>query len=415
MSSIVLAVLWGVVLWRLPAAWQTSWKRAPWVALAALAVALTLDLPAVTTGIDRLAGVTLIAVMLKHLAVIASCTALLSWVGALARQSATRGFPTRYIVALAVTGTLVTLFLVMPRHETTRFTETATGLPAIAYLWVFYGYLGAALGVAAVMFWRARREITRPGRPRRGLRTGLLLLAAGSAVVTAYSACQMVALVFRPAHQLAPATAGHWQDAATAIENLAIILILAGTALPAFAAGWQSVRELADLRALRPLWRDLTAATPEVAAGPITGSGRAPRLRSPHMRLIRRVAEIRDSSLQLSDNVPGAVTSTARTILAGHGLEGSALDAAAEACWLRLAAQAAADQAEPPAGPSHILPGGASLDEETRWLRQVAAAYGTPAVRETAAQLSAADRGPAPPIPPPRDAGAGQTAPQEAS
>ena len=65
MSSIVLAVLWGVVLWRLPAAWQTSWKRAPWVALAALAVALTLDLPAVTTGIDRLAGITLIAVLLK--------------------------------------------------------------------------------------------------------------------------------------------------------------------------------------------------------------------------------------------------------------------------------------------------------------------------------------------------------------
>ena len=82
-SVAVLALLWAIVLWRLPAAWASSWKRAPWAAFACLAVAMTLDLPAVTTGINQAAGINDIAVLIKHLAVLASCTAVLDWVTSL--------------------------------------------------------------------------------------------------------------------------------------------------------------------------------------------------------------------------------------------------------------------------------------------------------------------------------------------
>jgi len=390
MSDAVLALLWAVVICRIPAAWSSPWKRAPWAALAALAVGHTIGTPALTTATDRLLGIPDIAVLIRHLSVLAACTAVLDWVTTLAQAPGSRRYlGWRHAAAAAAAITLIALFAVMPRQEmsATQFTESATSPAVIAYLWVFYIWLGVAMTAAVVRFRRARRQAA-PAERARAFGAGLLLLTAGCGVAAAYAACQMAALILRPAHPLGQVTADHWARAASGLENLATVLVLAGVVVPAAAAGWRSARELGALHALRPLWQDLITAAPEVSIGLHPAWHQPARFRNIHLRLIRRVAEIRDGALELGARISAPLIDAARASLADQGLSGPPLAAATEACWLRMAAGAASTGSEPPSPERHIMPGGASLSEETAWLRQVAAAYASPAVREVAAQLT---------------------------
>ena len=180
-SIAVLVILWAVVLARIPSIRQPGWKRAPWTAFTALAIALTADLPAVITATDRLAHITDLAILIKHLAVIAACTAVLDWVTALTRPIASgRYLGARHAVATAAAVVLIVLFAVMPRQETTQFTTTEHGLAEAVYLLVFYAYLGAVMAFAAILF-RSARQAARSVLGRPGLRPGLLMLAAGPA------------------------------------------------------------------------------------------------------------------------------------------------------------------------------------------------------------------------------------------
>jgi hypothetical protein len=162
--------------------------------------------------------------------------------------------------------------------------------------------------------------------------------------------------------------------------------ILARLPVPAFGAAWQAAIDLASLRALRNLWQDLVDAVPVVAAAQWERGG-AGSVRDPRIRLIRRTAEIRDAALALRCYVPPDTAAESRRRLSALGLTGIALDAAAEACWLELAIRAARAGA-PAEGPAHVLPGGATLREEVRWLRQVAAAVHSDPVRAVAAELA---------------------------
>jgi len=412
----VLALLWAVIIWRIRAIRQAPWKRAPWLAFVFLAVALTADLPPVIAAIDRLSGVTDLSVLVKHLAVTASCAFVLAWVHSLTSPAVPRRILTRgHAIALSVAVVLIVLFDVMPRHpaEAADFTTTETGLLSGAYLWVFYVYFTTALAVGAVLFWRAYRQL-RPDPARPGLRPGLLLLCAGCATAVAYAMCQALLLAFRTMSPLPAGGAAVLRQLSAVLEDASIVIVLAGTAIPALAAGWQSFRELLALRDLRPLWAELMTVTPGVSAGPLGTGGRLSHaLRNPHVRLIRRAAEIRDSALQLRGYIAAPVLRTARTMLASRGMSGTELDAATEACWLRLAARAAADGAPPVDDSRHVLPGGENLREEAGWLRQIAGAYRSPAVMDVAAGLSAAMRVPRPRDPVPAASGRAITGPTD--
>jgi hypothetical protein len=385
----VLALLWAVVIWRIPTIRQPAWKRAPWTAFTCLAVALTVDLPPVITAIDQAAGIADLAVLVKYLSVVGACTAVLDWVTALTSPTASHRYPgLRHAIAVAVALTLGVLFVIMPRPETTRYTDVETGWIAAAYLWVFYCYLGISLGAAAALFWRARHS-QQSGITRPGLRSGLLLLAAGSAAAVAYAVCQAVLLAFRTAHPLPAGITNALLTIAAALEDLSIVLVLAGTVLPAAAVAWQTLRALYTLAVLRPLWQDLVAVTPQVAAGPLANGGTITRtLGHTNLRLIRRVTEIRDSTLQLSRYVADGTVTAARRILADQGWTGTRLEAATEACWLRLAARAVRQGSSPIPDAAHVFPGGVDLAEECTWLCQVAAAYRSPAVIAAATVLS---------------------------
>ena len=105
------------------------------------------------------------------------------------------------------------------------------------------------------------------------------------------------------------------------------------------------------------------------------------------IRLICRAAEIRDAALALRSYVPPGIVAQSRRMLAAADLTGTALDAAAEACWLELAIRAARAGA-PAREPAHVLPGGSTLREEVRWLRRVAAAMRSSPVQAVTAQFA---------------------------
>ena len=167
-------------------------------------------------------------------------------------------------------------------------------------------------------------------------------------------------------------------------------LILNGLSVPAFAFTWQAAVDLASMRALRGLWCDLVGAVPGVAAGHLKRGAAGP-VSDPRIRLIRRIAEIRDAALALRCYVPADTAEESRRRLSARGLTGTAVETAAEACWLELAIRAARTGA-PAAELAHALPGGVTLKEEVQWLRQVAAAIHSHHVRVVAAELSGEPR-----------------------
>jgi hypothetical protein len=167
--------------------------------------------------------------------------------------------------------------------------------------------------------------------------------------------------------------------------ELMACLVLAGLPVPASGAAWQAA-DLTSLGALRDMWLELVAAVPGVAAGPWQ-HGIAGAVRDPRIRLIRRTAEIRDAALALRCYVPPGTVSKSRRLLCARGLMGTALDAAAEACWLELAVRAARAGA-PATESAHVLPGGSTLHEEVRWLRRLAAAVSSPPVQAVTVELA---------------------------
>ena len=241
--------------------------------------------------------------------------------------------------------------------------------------------LGAAMSVASVLFWRASR-VSLHGT----LRWGLWLLATGTSAGACYAAYQTARLFSRASGTISAADARALL--ADGVRIAAIGLTLAGLSVPASGAARQAATDLASLRALRGLRRGLAVAVPGAAADHWE-RGAAGSVRDPRIRLIRRTAEIRDAALALRRHVPAGTAAESRRRLSARGLTGTALDAAAEACWLELAIRAARAGA-PAAESAHVLPGGATLQEEVRWLRQVAAAVHSRHVQAVAAELSEA-------------------------
>jgi hypothetical protein len=172
--------------------WQARWKRASWIALAALAAALTVSLPAATAVIDRSTGVSDLAMLAEHLSGIVASAAVLEWVAALASVSSPPWPRAHYAVAAAVMICMTALFAVMPRPEAADFTATVSGGLPYVYLQVFYAYLGFAMAAAALLFWRASRL-----SPRGTVRWGFWLLATGTSGGTCYAAYQTCYLALR--------------------------------------------------------------------------------------------------------------------------------------------------------------------------------------------------------------------------
>jgi len=253
------------------------------------------------------------------------------------------------------------------------------------WLLVFEAWLGTTMTLATVQFARAV-SLARAGL----LGWGLRLLTAGTGLTVLFAAARSVILMAAVAGSVG---CGGTRAAVVTgqAEYVAVLLIVAGTSLPALAVAARTAADYRALHALRPLWGQLTEAAPQVVLG--AAPSRRDDLRAAgadlRSRLGRRTVEIRDAALLLRAHVSDADAVAARALLAGAGLRGALLDAAAEAAWLR-AAVAARDLGLPAVSPPPARPlrGGADVSAEARWLRQVSAAWSDPAVGRAAAAIT---------------------------
>jgi hypothetical protein len=387
MKSVIVLILWAVTIWRLPSARQEPWKRALWVAFAALAAALTFSLPGVARLLDELTGVTALATLLKHVAGILACAAVLEWVTALTRRAWVSP-RWRFAGALAAATAMAVLFCFIPRGSG-DFTDTMAGNPtATAYLMVFEAYLGLAMALATALFLFAARRA-----PRGLLGVGLWTLTTGSTVGVLYaflrSTFLLICLGQGPHHSQALYTVTEH------LQLVSITLILIGSSLPAISAILVASRDYQDLHALYTLWRRLTTSAPSIVLHtPPSRRGDLMTMTKLRLRLLRRIVEIRDAIILLRSYVRDEDIHWARSRLAAQGLSDERLEAATEAAWLRVAIHAHAAGRPPypsnprPQSEETGSPARADLASEVRWLRLIAAADRTRAVTDVAMSLT---------------------------
>jgi hypothetical protein len=224
----------------------------------------------------------------------------------------------------------------------------------VAYWVVLDTYLGGILAAATVLFWRLSRGA--PG----ALRIGLRCVAAGLALDFLYAAQKVVLVIAGAA-----APTGTVERVFDGLRAVGALLAVGGALVPA--VGWvrSLVRAYGSLYALRPLWQTMRRAYPDIILFPrrralLELSG----VDDVHVRLYRRVIEIRDGLLALREHLPADAGTEAGSFLAGRGA------ALAEACCIRLALYRK-ESGYPPAGDGRWASVGADLADEVRWMREV--------------------------------------------
>ncbi|GHI82805.1 hypothetical protein Sxan_01690 [Streptomyces xanthophaeus] len=323
----VLIMLWAVTVWRVPSAVRTVKQRALWTAFAALTLSMTLRLPGVMHALDDWAGVNNLSTLIKHWLGMIAAGAVVDFVVAIARPETGRRLRPRHCIALtAMTAMGVLFFLLVPRpHEVTDFFEENAGKGwATVYYLFFVVYLGIAMAIATRLFWGSAQHAS-----ARWLRTGVRLMGIGTAVGVLYTLLRAGYMTSRLAG-LTDSTSGTAVDNATdALKYTAIGFILVGSSIPAFGVAWRTIQDGRQHRRLQPLWQDLTAVTPDIVL-------KAGVLRSPRLRLYRRVIEIRDAALALDAYATDEVRERAQAAAAQAGFD-PAKSPAAEALWMRAA------------------------------------------------------------------------------
>lgn len=340
---VLLVVLWGATVVRLPTLLRDRRQRAMWACLCAGTLAETFTFAPVARAIGRplladLLGVVSTFLLLRFLAVIAG-----------------RGIPGwQWALTAATLIAMVTLDVAAGGIGPDP-TELSRHLPhlAAAFWVVFDGYLVAVLTSGAVLFRSAAREAPR-GVPRFGLRT----IAAGWAMIGASAALTAIPVVLGAAG--VPIGFSGLLTPARFLQDAGTLLAVGGALGPAGRRAHVVLGEYRSLLALRPLWTAMRDAFPEVI---LFSPGRAvvemAGVDEVRLRLYRRVIEIRDGMLALRPYLCGVVPETPEA------------EAAAIAQALRRRALGMPASGDSPG----FATVGPEMADEVAWLSRVSRAY----------------------------------------
>jgi hypothetical protein len=342
-----MTLLWVATAVRLPTLWRDPRQRALWTVLLALALVKSASFPPVAEHLH--------AAVVPNLLGVAAAFCLLRFVALVT------GAGQRWWQAVVTVGVLVTLGVlaaVAGRDIDNSGDVLAGPLPAaaVAYWVVLEGYLGAVLVSVASLFWTVGRAAP-AGLPRLGLRA----VAAGSAVIALYAASKSILVV---AHGFGvPIPFQRIEPVAHVVQAAAILLGVAGGLVPATRRARAVVGAYRNLLRLRPLWRAMRDAFPEVILfSPRRAFIELAGVDDVDLRLYRRVIEIRDGMLALRGYRPPHVP-------AGPD------PAVTEARGLALALDRHAAGAAPAEQPEAWAPVGPDMADEVAWLTRVSAAF----------------------------------------
>lgn len=232
-----------------------------------------------------------------------------------------------------------------------------------AYWWVFLAFHLVADTTCGLVCWSQGRRET----PRQ-LRYGLRLFGTGALLASLLWTLKLAYLCTR---------LPFFDPLFSPVTGIEALFMAAGAALPLLAQVRTRRQHRKAYQGLDVLWRDLTAATPDVVLGP----GRLRAMATPlQLRLYRRVIEIRDAMITLRNYVTPAALDLARRQATDHAFPEAVAEAHVTAFWL-TAALHALHRGHPPQPQSVNLagPGAHDLADEINHLLRVADAYQSPA------------------------------------
>jgi uncharacterized protein DUF6545 len=354
---VVLMLLWTAAAVRLPTLWRDRRQRALWTALLALVLVKTASFPPVAAHLH--------APVLPMLLGVVGTFCLLRFIALVTGPGPRRWHA---VVTAAVLITLGFLAAVVGSDIDNSGDVLAGSLPpvAVAYWVVLEGYIGTVLVTASRLFWTVGRAAP-AGLPRLGLRA----IASGTAVISLYAATKSVLIVVHGCG--VPIPFDRIEPVAHVIQAVAILVAVAGSLVPATRRARAVVDAYRNLLKLRPLWRAMKEAFPEmILFSPRRAVIELAGVDDVDLRLYRRVIEIRDGMLALRGYRPAA--------------EPVAADpAVAEAIGIALALRRRAVGAEPAEQPEAWAPVGPGMADEVAWLTRVSVAFRalTPAAAPT--------------------------------
>lgn len=268
--------------------------------------------------------------------------------------------------------------------------EATPSLAAAPDTVVYLTFLGWIVLEAGLFAFR-RRSTGLAGSPLLAL--GLHTFVGGTLLGVGYAAVELAAGLAATWGAPSPVLDG----TASALYLLAAAAILAGATLPAWGprlgveTAVDRLAARATCRRLRPLWKLLYAATPQIAL--------LPHPRRAQLRRARLTVEILDGCALLAPWTNAAAARRAEHHAAARGLAPSARAAAVEATALAVAAQRKRQGRPPASDPvsGGVAPHGAhsaSAAEQAAWLANVARALRrSPVVTATLAELQTPEPG----------------------
>ncbi|MFE1172781.1 MAB_1171c family putative transporter [Streptomyces sp. NPDC058773] len=366
-----ITALWVVAIVRVPQGIRNREQRPLWFALIMIALAMSMHLTPVTAVLAHMVPGAHWVDLTTHLFSIIDAAAVLWFI----LHAAERHRPATVVfgAAFAVMTALVLLDMGAPPHTRNQIApSTATPSVPDSYWWIFFAFHLAADTSCGLVCWSQGRR----GAPRL-LRYGLRLFGTGFLLASLLWILKLAYL-----HARSAACASLFSPV-TGVEAL---FLAAGAALPVLTRIRTRRQHQKAFRDLAPLWRDLTAAAPDVIFGP--GNRLHSAVTPLQLRLYRRVIEIRDAMIALRSYVTPAALDLAHQHVPRYAASGHSAEAHITACWLTAALHARQGGRTPEPQSANLAgPGAQDLTAEINHLLQVAAAYRSPTVQAYKASL----------------------------
>ncbi|MBM2620013.1 hypothetical protein JIG36_31320 [Actinoplanes sp. LDG1-06] len=342
-SAVLLAFLWGLAVTRLPGIWRDRPQRAITAAVIALAISRTAAYPPVAAELEVLR-----AGAVQHLSAMIAAYFLLRFVLLVAH----RGLRWHLASAAAVLALLLVAAAAV---------FVAPGLPAgeltpgaVAYWVALDLYVGVALAASARFFWAIGAEV-----PARWSRWALRTLATGAGLLALDAFFRAVVMVILGAGVTLDLAA--IDPPAMFVQAASALLMVVGGSVTAFPRARAALAAYRSLLALRPLWKAMRDAFPAIILfSPRRAIVELAGVDDVHLRLYRRVIEIRDGMMALRGYLPEN---------AGAG------GPVAEAERIAGALRRRAEGVEPADHTGGWAPVGPEMADEVAWLSAVSQAY----------------------------------------
>ncbi|SNY55582.1 MAB_1171c family putative transporter [Paractinoplanes atraurantiacus] len=330
LSAILLTLLWGMAIVRFPTVFRDKRQRALWGSLAAVTLGKTFAFPPILAETHMPAA--------PHLFGVLAAFFLLRFVALVTGRGDNRRQTLLVVLVLAA-------LIILIAGETPP--EPRVPTRNFAYWVVLEAYLAFVLINASALFWSTSRQVHQ-GLPRFALR----LMAVGTALITVFAFFRISALIFEGLRDVEPV--------AEQFQTVAVLLTVTGGMLAASPRARSALTAYRNLLLLRPLWKAMRDAFPEIILfTPRRAIVELAGVDDIHLRLYRRVIEIRDGMLALR---PYLETT-------GDKSTKSEADSIVRALERRKAG-------EPATGSSaEWAPVGSTLADEVAWLSAVSREY----------------------------------------